>query len=192
MAVAEGRCQSSVAIVRPPGHHAEPNKSMGFCFFNNVAVAAKAILHKTAMRRILIVDWWVDGINTFGQRNLHLTVYVLGMFIMVGLCRENTRRAPVFTSTFRSPSLASKVTVFRPLLKRIPMCYIYPYTGMRTRPSTLMIPLEAIPREEKVEDLACVYLSRSPSPVRAGSSERSGGHTVLMSHNALFLPGQFG
>lgn len=57
MAVAEGRCRRSVAIVRPPGHHAEPNKSMGFCFFNNVAVAAKAILRKTAIRRILIVDW---------------------------------------------------------------------------------------------------------------------------------------
>jgi len=57
MAVAGGRCKRSVAIVRPPGHHAEPSKSMGFCFFNNVAVAAKAILKKTAIKKILIFDW---------------------------------------------------------------------------------------------------------------------------------------
>ena len=67
MAVADGRCKRSVAIVRPPGHHAEPNKSMGFCFFNNIAVAAKAILQETAIRKILILDWWVDEINTSGQ-----------------------------------------------------------------------------------------------------------------------------
>lgn len=70
MAVAEGRCTRSVAIVRPPGHHAEPNKSMGFCFFNNVAVAAKVIMQKTAMRKILIMDWWVDKIDTSGGRSM--------------------------------------------------------------------------------------------------------------------------
>jgi histone deacetylase 6 len=69
MAVATGRCKRSVAIVRPPGHHAEPNKSMGFCFFNNVAVAAKVILQKTAIRKILILDWWVNGINTSRKRS---------------------------------------------------------------------------------------------------------------------------
>lgn len=69
MAVADGRCKRSVAIVRPPGHHAEPNRSMGFCFFNNVAVAAKAILQKTAIRKILILDWWVNGVNVSGRRS---------------------------------------------------------------------------------------------------------------------------
>ena len=69
MAVADGKCKRSVAIVRPPGHHAEPNKSMGFCFFNNVAVAAKVILQKTAIRKILILDWWVNGVNVSGRRS---------------------------------------------------------------------------------------------------------------------------
>ena len=69
MAVADGWCKRSVAIVRPPGHHAEPKKSMGFCFFNNVAVAAKAIQQETAIKRILIIDWWVHGIETYGQRS---------------------------------------------------------------------------------------------------------------------------
>lgn len=63
MAVAYGKCERSVAIVRPPGHHAEPNKSMGFCFFNNVAVAAKTLLQEAAVGKILIVDWWVKRIS---------------------------------------------------------------------------------------------------------------------------------
>jgi len=64
MAVANWKCNRSVAIVRPPGHHAEPGRSMGFCFFNNVAVAANVLLQKTWITKILIVDWWVDGIGT--------------------------------------------------------------------------------------------------------------------------------
>jgi len=45
--VASGELNSAVAIVRPPGHHAERNEAMGFCLFNNVAVAAKYLLHES-------------------------------------------------------------------------------------------------------------------------------------------------
>lgn len=45
------------AIVRPPGHHAEPNQAMGFCFFNNVAIAARILHTRLGLQRILIVDW---------------------------------------------------------------------------------------------------------------------------------------
>jgi histone deacetylase 6 len=58
LAVAQGRCQRALAIVRPPGHHAEPRDSMGFCFYNNVAVATKAV-QAHAPTRVLILDWWV-------------------------------------------------------------------------------------------------------------------------------------
>ena len=51
-----------------------------------------------------------------------------------------------FLLLFHSLSFAFKVMASRPHLKRIPTCYIYPYTDMRTRTSTHMIPLEAIPR----------------------------------------------
>lgn len=57
LAVAKGQVKRSFAIVRPPGHHAEPEEHMGFCFFNNVAVAAKVVQLLTPMRRILILDW---------------------------------------------------------------------------------------------------------------------------------------
>lgn len=56
-AVAEGLAQSSFALVRPPGHHAEPVRARGFCLFNNVAIAAAHAQAKLGCRRVLIVDW---------------------------------------------------------------------------------------------------------------------------------------
>lgn len=44
--MAKGDLNSGIAIVRPPGHHAEPNEAMGFCLFNNVAVAASFLLNE--------------------------------------------------------------------------------------------------------------------------------------------------
>jgi len=49
--------RSVFAFVRPPGHHAEPSRGMGFCLFNNVAIAAEYAKKKYGLKRILIVDW---------------------------------------------------------------------------------------------------------------------------------------
>jgi acetoin utilization deacetylase AcuC-like enzyme len=57
-AVASGRDRSAFCLVRPPGHHATPSRAMGFCLFNNVAVAARRL-----RRRVLIVDWDVHHGN---------------------------------------------------------------------------------------------------------------------------------
>ena len=67
--------------------------------------------------------------------------------------------------TFHSFPSPSKATVFRLHLKTTPAYCIYPYTGMKTRPSTPMIPQEAIRPREKVGDLACVYLSAPTFPL---------------------------
>ncbi len=48
---------SVFALVRPPGHHAEPGHGMGFCLFNNVAIAAEYAKEKYGLKKILIVDW---------------------------------------------------------------------------------------------------------------------------------------
>jgi acetoin utilization deacetylase AcuC-like enzyme len=55
--VVKGECQSAFALVRPPGHHAEPVRARGFCLFNNVAVAAAHAQAKLGCERVLIVDW---------------------------------------------------------------------------------------------------------------------------------------
>jgi acetoin utilization deacetylase AcuC-like enzyme len=56
-AVMAGEVANAFALVRPPGHHAERDQSMGFCLFNNVAIAAHHLLDKYGHSRILIVDW---------------------------------------------------------------------------------------------------------------------------------------
>jgi len=55
-AVVNGDVENAFAIVRPPGHHAEPDKAMGFCLFNNVAVAARDALAQ-GLGRVLVVDY---------------------------------------------------------------------------------------------------------------------------------------
>jgi acetoin utilization deacetylase AcuC-like enzyme len=62
-AVMDGAIDNGFAIVRPPGHHALPNRAMGFCFFNNVAIAAKWLIEKRGLRRVMIVDWDVHHGN---------------------------------------------------------------------------------------------------------------------------------
>jgi histone deacetylase 6 len=54
--VEQGRLTNGFALLRPPGHHAESDRAMGFCLFNNVAVAARDAQQRGA-KRILIVDW---------------------------------------------------------------------------------------------------------------------------------------
>ncbi|XP_067880362.1 histone deacetylase 6 isoform X4 [Heterodontus francisci] len=63
-AVLNDKVQNGVAIVRPPGHHAEKDKACGFCFFNNVALAAR-FAQNTAGRKmkVLILDWDVHHGN---------------------------------------------------------------------------------------------------------------------------------
>jgi acetoin utilization deacetylase AcuC-like enzyme len=55
-AVLECQAQNAFAIIRPPGHHATPGKPMGFCLFNNLAIAAQAAL-RAGLTRLLIVDF---------------------------------------------------------------------------------------------------------------------------------------
>ncbi|KAI8099128.1 uncharacterized protein BX664DRAFT_320468 [Halteromyces radiatus] len=64
-AVVEGDLKNGFALIRPPGHHAEESAAMGFCFYNNVAVAALSTLEKypTKIKNILIVDWDVHHGN---------------------------------------------------------------------------------------------------------------------------------
>ena len=54
--VMEKKFENAFALVRPPGHHAEKFRAFGFCIFNNIAIAARYLLKKFNLRRILILD----------------------------------------------------------------------------------------------------------------------------------------
>lgn len=61
--VLKGEHTQAICLARPPGHHAIANSAMGFCLFNNVAVAARQAIDVHALKRVLIVDWDVHHGN---------------------------------------------------------------------------------------------------------------------------------
>jgi acetoin utilization deacetylase AcuC-like enzyme len=62
-AVLAGEHSNALCLVRPPGHHATPTRSMGFCIFNNIALAAHHALTAHGLNRLLLVDWDVHHGN---------------------------------------------------------------------------------------------------------------------------------
>jgi len=58
-----GAAKNAFCLVRPPGHHATPERGMGFCLFNNVAIAARYIQKNHKRKRVLIIDWDVHHGN---------------------------------------------------------------------------------------------------------------------------------
>lgn len=62
-AVARGDVASGLAAVRPPGHHAEADRPMGFCLFNNIAIAARALQAEAGVEKVMILDWDVHHGN---------------------------------------------------------------------------------------------------------------------------------
>jgi acetoin utilization deacetylase AcuC-like enzyme len=62
-AVVGGKAPNAFCVVRPPGHHATPDKGMGFCVFNNIAVAARYAQRKHRIGKVLVADWDVHHGN---------------------------------------------------------------------------------------------------------------------------------
>lgn len=78
--VMRGEAGSAFALTRPPGHHAEADEIMGFCLFNNVAVATRALQVEWDVGRVMIVDWDVHHGN--GTQHIFQedpTVYYLSL-----------------------------------------------------------------------------------------------------------------
>jgi acetoin utilization deacetylase AcuC-like enzyme len=55
--IMDGEIRNAMALVRPPGHHAEAHQAKGFCLFNNVAIGAEFLVRRRGLKRILIADW---------------------------------------------------------------------------------------------------------------------------------------
>lgn len=86
--------QSSFLLERPPGHHASCARGMGFCLFNNIALAAKYALEVLGLERVLIFDWDVHHGNgtqaTFynDPRVLYISTHMAGHFPGTGMTRD--------------------------------------------------------------------------------------------------------
>ena len=72
-AVAARMVKNAIAVIRPPGHHAECNRPMGFCIFDNVSIAAKVcqLDYPETCRKILILDWYDPTLRVQDDSLIH-------------------------------------------------------------------------------------------------------------------------
>ena len=73
--VVAGRLDHALVLARPPGHHAERSRAMGYCIFNNVAIAAMAARAELGLARVMIVDWDLhhgNGTQHIFERDPHI------------------------------------------------------------------------------------------------------------------------
>ena len=89
-ALMSGRCRACFCLVRPPGHHALPDRAGGFCIFDNLGVAARYAIEYHGFRRILIVDWDVHHGNALQElfyadnRVLYFSSHYMGWYPHTG------------------------------------------------------------------------------------------------------------
>jgi acetoin utilization deacetylase AcuC-like enzyme len=94
-ALLRGDAGAGFCAVRPAGHHAEPQRSMGFCLFDNIAVAAAFALAELGLRRVFILDWDVHAGNgtaeIFRRRDdvLFACIHEHGLFPGTGPLRDS-------------------------------------------------------------------------------------------------------
>ncbi|MFL5834427.1 MAG: histone deacetylase family protein [Solirubrobacterales bacterium] len=98
-ALLAGEAEVGFAVGRPPGHHAEPERAMGFCLFDNIAVAAALAIAELGVERVFILDWDVHHGNgtaeIFRRRDdvLFASIHQGGIFPGTG-AREDTGTGP--------------------------------------------------------------------------------------------------
>lgn len=109
-AVMANNAKTALSLIRPPGHHATPDRAMGFCLFNNIALAADHARKKHHLNRILIIDWDVhhgNGTQDIFYSDSHVTFvsihrYGAGFYPGTGAADE-TGQGPGLGTTINVP-----------------------------------------------------------------------------------------
>ncbi len=128
-AVVNGDLDNGLVLTRPPGHHAEADRAMGFCLFNNVAVGARHLADKHGLNRVLIVDWDVHHGNgtqrSFYEDNgiLFMSIHQFPFYPGTGSVHETgqgvgegfTVNVPMTAGLGDTEYLAAFEEIFRPI-----------------------------------------------------------------------------
>jgi acetoin utilization deacetylase AcuC-like enzyme len=124
-ALLAGEARAGFSALRPPGHHAEPGRAMGFCLFDSIAVAAALAVAELGAARVLILDWDVHHGNgteaIFGDRDdvLLVSIHQEGIWPGTGLATDvGTGRGEGFTVNIPVPE-GSGHDVFLSLVDRV-------------------------------------------------------------------------
>lgn len=131
--VLAGEAPNAFCLVRPPGHHALPDRAMGFCLFNHVAVAAEEAIHHLGLDRVLIVDFDVHHGNgtqdTFYDRAAvgFLSMHRSAFYPFTGEATETgtgdglgtTRNIPIDFGTARQSQLDRFATALNELADQV-------------------------------------------------------------------------
>jgi acetoin utilization deacetylase AcuC-like enzyme len=124
-ALLAGEAPTGFSVARPPGHHAEPERAMGFCLFNSIAVAAALAVAELGAARVLILDWDVHHGNgteaIFRDRDdvLLVTIQEQGIWPGTGLVQDvGTGRGEGFTVNLPVPAGSGR-DVFLSLIDRV-------------------------------------------------------------------------
>lgn len=117
-AVMNDEVDNAYALTRPPGHHAEADLGMGFCLFNNVAIAAKYARKHLGLERILILDWDVHHGN-----GTESAFYDDPNVMFISLHQDRTIHLNVVAQNIleQAPAVASISTYHFPLVLETPV-----------------------------------------------------------------------
>jgi len=124
-ALVAGEAHVGFALLRPPGHHAEHARAMGFCLFNNVAVAAQLAITALGVQRVLIIDWDVHHGNgtaeIFRHRSdvLYASIHREGFYPGTGLLADAGSGAGLGYTLNLPVDAGTEGEVWRSLLEHI-------------------------------------------------------------------------
>jgi acetoin utilization deacetylase AcuC-like enzyme len=124
-AIMDGQIDNAYCLVRPPGHHALPDEAMGFCLFNNVAVAAQYALDHYGLERVMIIDYDVhhgNGIQDIfytDPRVLYVSLHQAPFYPGTGLSDERGEGAGLGTTINIPLPATTGYETYEPIFRQV-------------------------------------------------------------------------